>query len=273
MRSRIFTLATTVALAGTVSAAFAQAPATSSEPMTRSQLAVACAPPPTLTREPFDAPRIVGSQDVVNRSSFGTPELLVINAGSNHGLQVNQQFFVRRLIRGAETRYDKLPHMVQTAGWVHIVAVNEQTAIARPDHVCDELRSGDFLEAFEAPALPDGDIITPVTRGEQDFKNYSRVLGGPYNKLSAGTGEYIAIDHGTDRDIAIGSHFAIWRDLQVDGLPLTAVGEATAVSVGPTRATLLVTRARDAVFKGDIVVPRVEDGPTAQLDDPAGTRR
>ncbi len=269
MGSRIFTLATTVALVGIVSLASAQTPAVSSEPLTRSQLVVACAPPPILAREPFDAPRVVGSQDVVNRSSFGTPELLVINAGTNHGLQVNQQFFVRRLSRGAETRSDKLPHMVQTAGWVHIVAVNEQTAIARPDHVCDELRAGDFLEPFEAPALPADDIFTPVTRGEQDFKNYSRVLDGPYNKLSAGTGEFIAIDHGADRDIAIGSHFAIWRDLQVGGLPLTAIGEATAVSVGPTRAMLLVTRARDAVFKGDVIVPRVEESTAAAVEPPS----
>jgi hypothetical protein len=272
MGSRMFTFATTVALAGTVSAASAQAPSTT-EPMTKNQIIVACAPPPLLSREPLDAPRIMGSQDVITRSSFGTPELLVINVGTNHGMQVNQQYFVRRLFRTAETHNDKLPHMVHTAGWVHIVAVNEAMSIARPDHVCSELRTGDFLEPFEAPAIPDGDILTPVTRGEQDFKNYSRVTSGPYDRLAAGRGEFIAIDHGSDRDITVGSHFAIWRDLQVTGMPLTAIGEATVVSVGPQRAMLIVTRARDAVFKDDIIVPRVEEGTAAVVEPaPAGTR-
>jgi hypothetical protein len=161
--------------------------------------------------------------------------------------------------------------MVHTAGWVHIVAVNEQMSVARPDYVCSELRAGDFLEPFEAPTLPEGDIFSPVTRGEQDFKNYSRVVSGPYDRLAAGAGEFIAIDHGSDRDITVGSHFAIWRDLQATGMPLTAIGEATAVSVGPSRAMLLVTRSRDAVFKDDIIVPRVEEG-TATVVEPATAR-
>ena len=270
MGSRMFTVAATVALAGTVSTASAQAPI-SALSMSKSQIAVACAPPPVVTREPLDLPRVMGSQDVITRTSFGTPELLVISVGTNHGMQVNQQYFVRRLFRTAETKYDKMPHMVHTAGWVHIVAVNEAMAIARPDHVCSELRAGDFLEPFEAPTLPDGDIFTPVTRGEQDFKNYSRVVSGPYDRLAAGAGEFIAIDHGSDRDITIGSHFAIWRDLKATGMPLTAIGEATAVSVGPARAMLLVTRTRDAVFKDDIIVPRVDEG-TATVVEPATVR-
>src|SRR5665213_2127227 len=129
MTSRIFTLATTMALAGTASLASAQAP----ERLTPAQVAVACAQPPFLMLQPADAPRIVGSQDVVIRSTFGAPELLVINAGSARGIQINQQFYVRRLFRSAETLHDKVPHAVETAGWVRVVAVNAAMAIASPD--------------------------------------------------------------------------------------------------------------------------------------------
>ena len=180
-------------------------------------------------------------------------------------MQVNQQYYVRRLLRGAETKFDKLPHEVQTAGWVRIVAANETTSIAIPDHACTDIREGDYLEPFVAPPLPEGDIFAAVTKGEQDFKNYSRVLYAALERLSAGTGDFIVIDHGTDREINVGSHFAIWRDLQKTGLPLTAIGEATAVSVSPDRAVLLVTRSRDAVFKNDIVVPRMEGATTTAL--------
>jgi hypothetical protein len=262
MGSRIFTFAATVALIGGVSAA---ASAQSPEPLTRSQMTVGCAPLPNEALPPLSAPRITGSQDVVHRSTFGTPELLVVNAGTSQGMQVNQQYYVRRLLRGAETKFDKLPHEVQTAGWVRIVAANETTSIAIPDHACTDIREGDYLEPFVAPPLPEGDIFAAVTKGEQDFKNYSRVLYAALERLSAGTGDFIVIDHGTDREINVGSHFAIWRDLQKTGLPLTAIGEATAVSVSPDRAVLLVTRSRDAVFKNDIVVPRMEGATTTAL--------
>src|SRR5215471_731413 len=257
MGSRIFTFAATVALVGSVSAAtFAQSP----EPLSASQMAVGCAPLPDEALPPLSAPRITGSQDVVHRGTFGTPELLVVNAGTTQGMEVNQQYYVRRLFRTAETKYDKLPHMVQTAGWVRIVAANEAMSIAIPDHACGDIREGDYLEPFAAPQLPDGDIFTVVTTGEQDFKNYSRVVYAALERLSAGTGDFIVIDHGADRDIMIGSHFAIWRDLQSPGVPLTAIGEATVVSVSQNRSVLLITRARDAIFKSDIAVPRVEDG-------------
>ena len=262
MGSRIFTFAATVALVGGVSAAaLAQSP----ETLTRSQMAVGCAPLPDEALPPISAPRITGSQDVVHRGTFGTPELLVVNAGTSQGMQVNQQYYVRRLFRTAETKNDRLPHMVQTAGWVRIVAANEAMSIAIPDHTCGDIREGDYLEPFIAPPLPEGDIYAASTKGEQDFKNYSRVLYAALERLSAGTGDFIVIDHGTDREINVGSHFAIWRDLKMTGLPLTAIGEATAVSVSPNRAVLLVTRSRDAVFKNDIIVPRVEAASTAAL--------
>src|SRR4029077_9577908 len=114
-------------------------------------------------------------------------ELLVLNAGSARGIQLNQQFYVRRLFRTAETHNDKLPHTVQTAGWVHVVAVNAAMSIVTPDHTCSDLRKGDYFEPFVAPALPAGDIYAAWTQGEQDFKNYSRVLHSDYEKRSAGT--------------------------------------------------------------------------------------
>ena len=264
MRSQFFTLAATIALVGTGVVASAQAP----EPLTTAQVSVACAPPPFLTMEPADAPRIVGSQDVVTKGNFGTPELLVLSAGSARGIQVNQQFFVRRIFRTAETLHDKLPHTVQTVGWVRIVAANPAMAIASPDHVCSEIREGDYLEAFVAPALPAGDISVPVITGDLDFKNYSRVLYGTAQKRSSGTSDYVMIDHGGDRKIDVGSHFAIWRDLQKTGIPLTAVGEATAVAVGPSMSLLLVTKARDAVFTDDIIVPRLSAGLAAEAVSP-----
>ena len=47
--------------------------------------------------------RIVGSQDVVYRETFGSPEVLVLNAGTSKDIKVNNLYYVRRLYRTAET--------------------------------------------------------------------------------------------------------------------------------------------------------------------------
>jgi hypothetical protein len=58
--------------------------------------------------------------------------VLVLSAGTDHGIKVNDMYFVRRLFRGAETINDALPHTILTAGWVRIVSVNEKMALASP---------------------------------------------------------------------------------------------------------------------------------------------
>jgi len=230
------------------------------ESLTALQTAVACASPPVLVNEPADAIRIVGSQDVVNREVFGTPEVLVLSHGANRGVKVNDLYYVRRLFRGAETINDRLPHTIQTAGWVRIVSVNEKMALANPEHTCTDIRAGDFLEPFAAPVVVEGQTMPPLVQAELNFDAYSRVLHGEVNKQSAATNEFATIEHGLDRNIRVGTRFAIYRDLQLDKNPLKRIGEAIAMSVGPSLTVVRITSARDAIFTGDVMVPRTSDG-------------
>jgi len=249
----------------------AQVPAP--ESLTPLQTAVACTSPPYISGEPADALRIVGSQDVVSRELFGTPEVLVLSHGTNHGVKVNDLYFVRRVFRGAETIKDKLPHPIETAGWVRIVSVNEKMALASPEHTCTDMRSGDYLEPFVAPVVVEGAMMPSIVQSELNFDAYTFVLRGELNRSSAGTNEFATVDHGFDRNIRIGTRFAVYRDLQLPQNPLKRVGEAIAVSVGPSLTIVRITSARDAVFSGDIMVPRTSDGvqatpPPATADDP-----
>ncbi len=236
----------------------AQIPA--AESLTNLQTAVACASPPILINEPTDAVRIVGSQDVVNRAIFGTPEVLVLSHGTNRNIKVNDMYYVRRLLRGAETINDKLPHSVLTAGWVRIVSVNEKMALASPTHTCSDIRQGDFLEPFMAPVVTEGAMMPPLVQSELNFDAYVRVLHGEIERRSVGTNEFAMLDHGFDRNIRVGTRFAVYRDLKVDANPLKRIGEAIAMSVGPTMTLVRVTSARDAIFAGDAMIPRTADG-------------
>lgn len=230
------------------------------ESLTNLQRAVACQSPPMLVNEPGDAVRIVGSQDVVPRGVFGMPEVLVLDAGTARDIRVNNVYFVRRLFRTAETVNDKLPHTVQTGGWVRVVAANEKTALVSPEYTCGDIRAGDYIEPFVAPAIPEGGAATPLVQGDLNFDLYSKVLHGELERRSTGTNEFATIEHGADRRIRPGVRFAIYRDLKVEKNPLKKIGEATAVWVGPSLTLVRVTSARDAVFTGDVMIPRTADG-------------
>ena len=106
-------------------------PVQTADKLTPVQIAVACAPPPVVASVPAEASRVIGAQDSVNRNVFGTPEVLVISGGTDKGMVLGQEYFVRRVARTAETYRDKLPHQVYTVGWLRVVAVNETTTIAR----------------------------------------------------------------------------------------------------------------------------------------------
>jgi len=255
MRSRTIALVFASVLAGASSVA-AQAPPAGS--MTALQTAVACQSPPMLATEPANAVHIVGSQDVVDRSTFGMPEVLVLDAAAGQ-VTVNDVYFVRRLFRTAETLHDKLAHTVQTIGWVRVVAANGLGSLASPEHACSDIRSGDYLEPFVAPIVPETGALAPLIQSELNFDVPARVLHGEFERRTAGANEFATIDHGVDHNIRVGTRFAVYRDLQLSKNPLKRIGEAIAVSVGPTMTLVRVTSARDAVFTGDFMVPRATD--------------
>jgi hypothetical protein len=252
---RVVVLAAAGALVASVAAAQTAAPP-AEPPLTPVQIALACAPPPVVANMPMDASRVIGSQDVAVRSVFGTPELLTISGGTERGLSLGQQYFVRRIFKTAENHLDKLPHQEQTVGWVRIVAVNATTTIASVEHACSDILVGDFVEPFQRPTMAEAEVMKVDTSREPDFTTTARVLYGPEQRRSAGAGEFMLIDRGMDKSVSLGEHYAIYRDPKVTGAPLTSIGEATVVSIGPSMALVRINRSRDAVFSGDYAFPR-----------------
>jgi hypothetical protein len=251
MRSGTFVLTAAVvaALAGT-------AGAQTDTPLTPMQVAIACAPRPSLDGPSDQALHIIGGQDTVAKSVFGNRELLVVDGGTKAGVQLGQQFFVRRASRypmamagygGART--------ATTVGWIRVVAVNESTAIASVDRLCGPISAGDFLETFVAPTAPP-DADREERAGEPDFASLARVVIANENRTAAGPGDFVLIDRGDEQGLTAGTHFAIYRDMGVGGMPLASIGDGVVVSTGGAVALTRITRARGAVFTGDYVAIR-----------------
>jgi hypothetical protein len=225
---------------------------TESRALTPFETAVACAPPASLSRPENATRRVAGVQDTVPREVYGQNDLLIVDGGTNAGVQLGQEFFVRRpIVAGTASG----PRGILTLGWVRIVAVNDSTAIASVEHFCDAINRLDYLEPFTQPSVAAG-LDRDDSSGELDFSSLGRVLSGVENREIAGRGEWLVIDRGTDQGVAPGARFAVYRDLRVDGLPLASVAEGVVISTAKTTSVARITRARDAVTSGDYVVPR-----------------
>jgi len=233
---------------GAAGGAFAQA----DKPLSPLAMAIACAPPPTYEPAPAKVLRIAGTQDPVPRTLFGDRELLVISGGTGAGVQLGQQFFIRRAITYGNS---KAPRGTRTLGWLRIVAVNETTAIGLVNQVCGGIVVGDYLANFAEPAVS-ADIEKDETPGQPDFTTLGHIVAGNEDRGVVGAGDLALIDWGQSQGLAAGSRFAIYRDPGVAGLPLASVGEGVVISTSSTMALTRVTRARDAVYTGDYVAVR-----------------
>jgi hypothetical protein len=228
----------------------AQAPAE----LSQFEIAVACAPPPTFDLPAGEPLRIIGTQDTIPRSEYGTRDLLVVNGGTAAGVQIGQQFYVRRANRfGLDST--TVRRGSKTGGWIRIVAVNESTAIASFEHICNTVGQGDYLEPFVAPVIPSGADRDEAT-GEPDFTSMGQIVAGNENRTDMGAGDFALIDRGSEQGLTPGARLAVYRDISVAGMPLASVGEAVVISTSATMSLLRITRARDAVHTGDFIAPR-----------------
>jgi hypothetical protein len=214
-------------------------------------LALACAP--TLAFEPPTAPlRVTGGQDSFVRRSFHPGDLLTINAGTQQGVEVGDEYYVRRTqVRGNERVSRRAPATIRTTGWIRVYAVDELMSLATITHACDSIEIDDFLEPFAVPVVPE-----PGPRPKAERDNYGRVIIGSDRRVSFGRGDFMIVDRGTNHGVTPGMQFVVYRDKRQPENFLYELGEAIAVDVKAETSTVWVTLSRDAFSVGDYVAMR-----------------
>jgi hypothetical protein len=220
-------------------------------PLSAADVAAACAPAQLVT-PPTATLRVVGAQDTTPRALFGPQDLVIVNGGTKAGLQVGQDYFIRREYFFGHRPAKDAPRTIVTAGWLRIVSLNDTTAIARIEVICDGVLAGDYLEPFAAPAAVSGEPVG--TFSTLDFSSLARVMFGKDERRIAGTGEFMLLSPGNAM-LNVGSHVAIYRDLRTTDVPLTAIAEGVIVSVSNGAPLMRIVTTRDAVQGGDYVVP------------------
>jgi hypothetical protein len=176
---------------------------------------------------------------------------LIISGGSNQGLKVGQEFYVRRVVQPMD-RGDIKPGQligIHTAGWIRIVEVEPERAIAHTVHACDGFAPGDYLEPFTEPPAKGP---TPIP-GTPDFNTPGRVLFGDERRAMGAGSNLMVIDLGGDNGIKPGQQLTVFRRTQGGNGPIVSVARGTAVVVSTYSAMVRLEGSRDAVYAGDFV--------------------
>jgi hypothetical protein len=215
-------------------------------------LALACAPKAAFG--PPDTPlRITGGQDSSVHHSHAPGDLVTINAGSQNGIEVGQEFYTRRiLVSRHEPITRETPATMTTTSWIRVYAVDDTLSLATITHACDTVEIGDYLEPFKLPTMPT--MASNKPKPQRD--NYGHVMMGNSRRAAFGKGDFFILDRGSDHGVTPGAQFVLYRNKLQPQNFLYDLGEAVAVDVTPETSTLLVTVSRDAIAEGDLVAIR-----------------
>ena len=253
-RGRSFVVLSAVALLAGTSTHAQRGPAPSHTSLSPEVLSLACSPTAVL-ESPMMSLRITGGQDSFVRRIYGPGDLVTINAGAKNGIEVGQEYFVRRLQVDRRTPLSPdTPATVRTTGWIKVYAVDErdQLSLATITHACDTIEVDDYLEPFTLPVVP----TVSKDRPKPERDNYGKVLVGSDRRTSFGKGDYFVINRGSEFGIEVGSQFVLYRDKKMANNFLYAIGEGIATEVKPEVTTVLVTLSLDAIEAGDYVALR-----------------
>lgn len=201
---------------------------------------------------PPDTAIRVGAGREHGKALFGATDALVITAGTARGLKVGQEYFVRRVVpdRFVRPGTDGVPKSsIHTAGWIRIVDVQSDSAIATVTKLCDGIQEGDYLEPFEKPVLS----ATSATPGEPDFANPGHLVMADERRQMAAQGDLMVLDRGSDHGLRGGQRLTIFRPTGGGIGPIARIAEATAVLVSPETTVIRIDKTTDAVFVGDLV--------------------
>ena len=160
-----------------------------------------------------------------------------------------QVYYVRRHVNDMFTPAgpDFTPVSIHTAGWITILDVKEDMAVAEVTHACDGIMEGDYLEPYVEPVIPG-----PATDGAPDYDHPVRIVMADEGRQTGTSGSMMLLNQGSDAGLRAGQTMTIFRTMQGGDAPVLDVGRATILSVRPKTALVRIDSSHDAVYIGDL---------------------
>jgi hypothetical protein len=191
--------------------------------------------------------KIRSRQDERTQGFFAAGDELLIEGGSESGLEIGQNFIVRRRYQTTlTTKKGVIVEGEHSSGLLQIVSVERQSSTAVIVYSCDEMVAGDYL----APFTPDPVRATdPV--GLPGFDNAARILFADAGQMVGAPRRMMVIDRGTAHGLQPGQRLTLFRRSRFSGAKPAIVGEAVVVATRKLSATVRVEQATDVIFFGD----------------------
>jgi hypothetical protein len=237
-----------------------------------------------------DATRVVSGEQSNVKVLFGRGDYVTINRGQDKGVRVGDRYSVVRpesdpsgvnwfkwqvkLLKAMGTHY-------LDAGQLRVVNVQSKTATAQVTLSCDYMQRGDL-------ALPFQERPEPTFKDASAFDHFAPVSGKPVAMVvqardyqqSAGQGNTVYVNLGTNKGVKVGDYFRIFRyqgtlvELapQTKGfqdrlygfgsspgrynwndLPREVLGEGIVLNVSRNSSTIFVTYSTADIYTGDYV--------------------
>jgi hypothetical protein len=237
-----------------------------------------------------DATRLVSGEQANVKVMFGRGDYVIINRGQDKGVRVGDRYSVVRAQTDAlEVNWFKWQAKLMKAmgthyldaGQLRIVNVQAKTAVAEVTLSCDYMQRGDIV-------LPFQERPEPTFKDPSAFDHFAPISGKPVAMVvesrdyqqSAGQGNTVYVNLGTNKGVKVGDYFRIFRyqgtlaELapQTKGfqdrlygfgsspgrynwndLPREVLGEGLVINVSRNSSTVYVTYSSADVYAGDYV--------------------
>jgi len=201
--------------------------------------------------------QIIGNEQGSEKLAYADRDVLYLNKGSNAGVRAGDVYTVHH-----EAYKVKHPvsgkfigHKIDTTGWLEVVLVNEDTAIAVVAQACNDIAIGDYLKPIEkvnVPLVLTRPTATRLTPPSGKLDRYVVDIAG--DAMIAGQGSLVTIDAGTDSGVAPGNIFTIYRVVYPSvPSPRYVLGELAVLSVREKTSLAKVMTSNDAISVGDSV--------------------
>lgn len=204
---------------------------------------------PSLPSGDVEFGRIRAVRDDAKRQLYTQGDLLMIDGGTQTGLEVGHNYVARRMYRVRGTARDMT--LEHAAGVVQVVAADERAAKAVVVYACDVLMRGDVLASFQPESAR-----SPEPFGTPAFDDAARIVVADSGQQLGAPRRLMVIDRGTDADLHVGQTLTLFRREGSEQLTASVVGAAVIVAVREHSATIRVDQGRDAIDAGDYAAPQ-----------------
>lgn len=181
-----------------------------------------------------------------------TGDIVYVNRGRNDGIQAGDEFYMRDRVR----RVGGHGWLINTTGWLTIIAAQEETATAEVTFSCRDTLKDAYLIPFEPVPVPLVPYMDPVNRltpeTGRDRGTIIATLADVLELGAVGTGQLVSIDVGQGEGIIPGSIFTVFR-YNHPNAPRRVLGELAALTVHPRTSTAKITLSYDFMELGDLI--------------------